>query len=82
MDGDSIVMPAHARKQAEKRGISEGEVIEAFKKGEIIFSEKNGRFGTKNYSKIELYSGSIVCVWFGDEKGRKRAVTAYWRRRK
>lgn len=77
-----VVIPKHARKQMEKRGINEFEAIEVIKNGEIIFSEINERLGTKNYSKIDLGNKSLVAVWFWNKKGEEELVTIYWRKRR
>jgi hypothetical protein len=77
-----IVIPQHARQQMDKRGIDEMEVIEAIKNHEVIFEERNGRFGVKKYSKLPFGSKSLIVVWFINKSHDEEVITAYWRRNK
>ena len=79
---DMVIIPPHARQQMNKRGIDEMEVIEAVKNYEVIFEEKNGRFGTKKYSKLPLGTRSLIVVWFINKAHEEEVITAYWRRNK
>ena len=77
-----IIIPNHAKKQIEKRGITEAEVEEVIKNGDIIFEEINSRFGRKRYSKIPLGMRSLIVIWFVNKKGEEEVITAYWRQDK
>ncbi len=75
-------LSAHAKKQLEKRGISELEAQDTVERGEEIFCEINGRFGTKHYSKTDYDDSSLVAVWFWSRDGSKEIVTVYWRHKR
>jgi hypothetical protein len=77
-----VVIPEHARKQAEKRGIEINEIIEAVEKGEISFEEIDPRFGRKKYSILKLPFADLVAVWFSNKKGIPELITVYWRRKR
>ncbi len=77
-----IVILKHAQEQIRKRGIDEMEVVEAIKNYEVIFEEKNGRFGVKRYSKLPLGAKSLIVVWFVNKANNEEVITAYWRRNK
>ena len=64
----------------EKSGITESEVVETIKNCEIIFVERDERFGTKKYSKLPLGMKSLIIIWFVDKEGEEEVITAYWRR--
>jgi hypothetical protein len=66
----------------EKRGIDEIEVEETIKNYEVIFEERNGRFGVKKYSKLPFGLKSLIVVWFINENAEEEVITAYWRRNK
>jgi len=75
-----VIIPDHTKLQMERRGIDEREVIETVKNCEVIFEERNKRFGVKRYSKLPLGFKSLIVVWFINEKGEEEVITAYWRR--
>ncbi|MBI5176930.1 DUF4258 domain-containing protein [Candidatus Micrarchaeota archaeon] len=75
-----IVIPRHAARQLEKRGISGDDVSEAVEHGEVIIEEANHRFGLKKFSKMEGLSGSLIVIWRHGRNDDKVVVTAYWRR--
>ena len=77
-----IVIPKHAEQQMEKRGISRIELLEAIEFGELIFEEKNHRFGLKKYSKLKTEKDDLIAVWFYNKKNQIQVVTTYWRRKK
>ena len=74
-----IIIPNHAKKQIENRGITEAEIEEVIKNGELIFEEINSRFGRKRYSKIPLGMRSLIVIWFVNKNGEEEVITAYWR---
>ena len=75
-----VIISKHTRRQMEKRGISEEEVIETVKNCDIIFEEKNDRMGKKRYSKLPLKLKSLIVIWFINKNGEEEVITAYWRR--
>jgi hypothetical protein len=75
-----IIIPPHARKQMEKRGIDEVDVIETVRSCEIIFEQINERFGVKKYSKLPLGFKSLIVVWYVNKNGEEEVITTYWRR--
>ena len=77
----SIVISKHAKKQIEKRGIAQTDVIEALENGEKIFEERNSRFGLKKYNKLRIGPEDIVVVWFYNKKNEKEVITVYWRKK-
>ncbi len=74
-----IILP-YVRKQMEKRGIDELDVIETVKSCEIIFEQINERFGVKKYSKLPLGFKSLIVVWYVNKNGEEEVITTYWRR--
>jgi len=81
-DGAVVVISKHARRQLEKRGLSEIDIAEALDKGEMIFSERNSRFGIKHHSKADFPNNKLVVVWFWNKKQEKEVVTVFWRKKK
>ena len=81
-DGTVVVISKHAKKQLEKRGLIEADVIEALEKGEEIYDQINSRLGKKIYSSVDVGANSLIAVWFWNRGGEKQIVTVYWRRKK
>lgn len=75
-----IIIPPHARKQMEKRGIDEVDVIETVRSCEIILEQINERFRVKKYSKLPLGFKSLIVVWCINKNGEEEVITTYWRR--
>ena len=77
-----VIISKHTRRQMEKRGITEEEVIETLKNCNVIFEEKNDRIGLKRYSKLPFKLKSLIVIWFVNRSEEEEIVTAYWRRNK
>jgi len=74
-----VKISGHARKEMLRRGIEEEMVVRAIESGRRVMEERNGRFGVKRYSGLELQDKMLMVVWFYDENDEKHVVTVYWR---